>query len=37
VIPGHCCSTINLHDRIYIVDGGFVIDRLQITGRGYGK
>jgi len=37
VIPGHCCSTINLYDRIYIVDEGRVVDRLQITGRGYGK
>jgi 3-hydroxy-D-aspartate aldolase len=37
VIPGHCCSTINLHDRIYIVDDGYVVDRFQITGRGYGK
>jgi len=33
-IPGHCCSTVNLHDRIYLVDGDRVLDRLQITARG---
>lgn len=37
LIPGHCCSTVNLHDRIYVVDNGKVIDRIQITARGYGK
>lgn len=37
LIPGHCCSTVNLHDRIYIVDNGKVINRICITARGYGK
>ena len=37
LVPGHCCSTINLHDRIYLVDNGKVIDRLMITARGMGK
>ena len=37
LIPGHCCSTINLHDRIYLVEDGKVLDRIMITGRGYGK
>lgn len=37
LIPGHCCSTVNLHDRIYIVDDGRVVDRLAITARGCGK
>lgn len=37
LIPGHCCSTINLHDRIYLVDNGKVVDRLMITARGMGK
>ena len=37
LIPGHCCSTVNLFDRIYIVDGESVVDRLLITGRGFGK
>ena len=37
LIPGHCCSTINLHENLYIVDDGKVIDRLPITGRCIGK
>jgi 3-hydroxy-D-aspartate aldolase len=37
LVPAHCCSTVNLHDRIYVVDGGKVVDRLPITARGYGK
>ena len=37
LIPGHCCSTVNLHDKIYVVDDGKVVDRVQITARGYGK
>ena len=34
LIPGHCCSTVNLYDKLYIVDGNRVIDRLEITARG---
>lgn len=37
LIPGHCCSTVNLHDRIYLVEDGKVVDRIPITGRGFGK
>ncbi len=37
LIPGHCCSTINLYDRIYVIDDGKVVDRILVTGRGYGK
>ena len=37
MIPAHCCSTVNLHDRIYLVENDKVIDRLWITGRGYGE
>ena len=37
LIPGHCCSTINLHDKIYLVENGKVVDRLLVTGRGFGK
>lgn len=32
--PAHCCSTVNLHDRIYLVDGDTVIDRFMVTARG---
>ena len=34
VTPGHCCSTVNLYDRMYLFRGDFVIDRLNITARG---
>ncbi len=37
LVPGHCCSTVNLHDRIYVVDNGRVVDRIAVTARGYGK
>lgn len=37
LIPGHCCSTVNLHDKIYLVDGEQVVGRLAVTGRGFGK
>lgn len=34
LIPGHCCSTVNLYDKMYFVSGGKVVDRLGITARG---
>ena len=37
LIPGHCCSTVNLHDKIYLVDGDKVVDRLLITARKTGR
>lgn len=37
LIPGHCCSTINLHDKIYITDNGKVVDRIFTTARTCGK
>ncbi len=37
LIPAHCCSTVNLHDRIYVVDGEKVVDRILVTARGCGK
>ena len=37
LIPAHCCSTVNLHDKIYLVDGDRVIDRLLVTARGIGR
>ncbi len=30
-------ENILLHDRIYLAEGDRVVDRLWITGRGYGK
>lgn len=37
LIPGHCCSTVNLHDKIYVADGDRVIDRIPVTARGVGR
>ena len=37
IVPAHCCSTVNLHDKIYLVDGDKVIDRLPITAKGIGR
>ena len=34
LVPAHCCSTVNLHDRIYLFEGDEVVDRLIITARG---
>lgn len=34
LLPAHCCSTVNLHDKIYALDGEKVIKRYQITARG---
>ncbi|MBQ7566780.1 MAG: DSD1 family PLP-dependent enzyme [Oscillospiraceae bacterium] len=34
VMPGHCCSTVNLHERIYLYRSGEIVDRLQVTARG---
>ena len=37
LIPGHCCSTMNLHDKLYLVDGEKVVDRIPITARKIGR
>lgn len=37
LVPGHCCSTMNLHDSVYLVSGQTVVKKVRIDGRGYGK
>ena len=37
LVPAHCCSTVNLHDKIYVVDGDKVVDRIPVTARVCGK
>ena len=37
LVPAHCCSTVNLYDKIYLVDGDNVIDRIPVTARGIGR
>lgn len=34
IVPGHCCTTMNLHDYVYFVRGDKVVDRVEITSRG---
>ena len=37
IIPGHCCSTVNLHDNFYLYRDGRVVDRLAVSARGHSK
>ncbi len=37
IIPGHCCSTVNLHERLYLFEGDRVVDRLRISARGMSR
>ena len=34
LIPGHCCSTVNLYDKIYLFKDDTVTGRLFVTARG---
>ena len=34
IVPGHCCTTINLYDNIYVKKGDEVVDVLPVTSRG---
>ncbi|GHT91970.1 alanine racemase [Spirochaetia bacterium] len=34
MIPGHCCTTVNQYDQLYLVKGNKVMDRVLITSRG---
>lgn len=34
VMPGHCGTTVNLYDEMYLVDGDTVIDRITVVSRG---
>ena len=34
LIPGHCCTTINIYDYLYLVRDGKVVDRVPIESRG---
>ena len=37
LVPAHCCSTVNLYDKIYLVDGEKVLDRIPVTAKGIGR
>lgn len=34
MLPGHCCTTINIHDNLYLVRNDKVVDRIPVSGRG---
>lgn len=34
LIPGHCCSTVNLHEKLYFVRDNKVTRRVAVTARG---
>ncbi|SHJ56032.1 DSD1 family PLP-dependent enzyme [Hespellia stercorisuis] len=34
LIPGHCCTTVNIHDSLYLVRKGEIVDRVAISSRG---
>ena len=34
VMPGHCCSTVNLYDNLYLYSADAVTDRIPVTARG---
>ncbi|MGI6211485.1 MAG: alanine racemase [Anaerovoracaceae bacterium] len=34
LIPGHCCTTINGYDSLYLVRRGRVMDKIPVDGRG---
>jgi D-serine deaminase-like pyridoxal phosphate-dependent protein len=33
-IPSHCCTTVNLHDNLYVVQEGSLVDIWPIAARG---
>jgi D-serine deaminase-like pyridoxal phosphate-dependent protein len=34
VLPSHCCTTVNLHDMLYVVQNGALVDMWPIAARG---
>jgi D-serine deaminase-like pyridoxal phosphate-dependent protein len=34
IIPNHVCTCINLHDRVFVVEGEHVVDQWKIAARG---
>lgn len=34
LIPGHCCTTVNLYSHLYLVRNGRVEDKIPVTSRG---
>ena len=34
IVPSHVCTTVNLHDRYYVIQGEHLVDIWEINGRG---
>jgi D-serine deaminase-like pyridoxal phosphate-dependent protein len=34
IIPNHVCSTVNLHDEVFFVDGSGAAERVAVAARG---
>ena len=34
LVPGHCCSTVNLHEKLYFIKDNKVTRRVAVTARG---
>jgi D-serine deaminase-like pyridoxal phosphate-dependent protein len=34
VIPNHICSTVNLHDEVYLVGEGGIVEEMRVAARG---
>ena len=34
IMPGHCCSTVNLYEQLYLFRDGRITERLPISARG---
>src|SRR5215211_7170038 len=34
IIPNHICSTVNLHDEVYLVDEGGTLEEVRVAARG---
>lgn len=34
LVPGHCCTCVNLYSDIYFIRGGKVVDKVPVTSRG---
>lgn len=34
IIPNHICSTVNLHDAVYLMDAGGAVEEVRVAARG---
>ena len=34
IVPTHCCVSVNLHERMFVISDGEVVDQWPIAARG---